>query len=355
MATDDLSFLPEQVRRQAEEADKMVAGISAEETSKADAAQETEQQQQVQTQVDQAPVPDFLQQPQDTSQVKNEVQQPIQQDQNQDQRYLDLQARYDKDVGELSKRLSDLTAQFTDVQHSLIAMMREKGTTKEDQPEESQKQQEQPVQLQKLDTGSYKDYGDEFEAMADNQNKLLEYVQRLEQKLATIDQGQQNVTQRFQQSDEARFNEELTRSVPDWQALNNDKNFLEWLNNPHEGSYTSRLANLRSAYDHKDAATTAYYFNQYKAAIGKPIQTAQIQQQRTVTQPQPPISQQGVAYQVTPSDAGASTPVGSNTNQAVTPEQFRQAAQDLIQRKITQDQFNAMEKSLHSYMSGVRG
>ena len=81
-----------------------------------------------------------------------------------------------------------------------------------------------------------------------------------------------NVTERQVVSDKDRYESALTATVPDWQALNVDQGFLNWLAEVDPVYGLPRQYALNNAYEALDAARTATIFNQYKKSVAPPAQ-----------------------------------------------------------------------------------
>jgi hypothetical protein len=103
-----------------------------------------------------------------------------------------------------------------------------------------------------------------------------------------------NVTERQVVSDKDRYESSLTTAVPDWQALNVDQGFLNWLAEVDPVYGMPRQYALTNAYEALDAHRTATIFNQYKKSVTPPAQSnnrADLQRQvaptRSRTSPAP--------------------------------------------------------------------
>lgn len=81
-----------------------------------------------------------------------------------------------------------------------------------------------------------------------------------------------NVTERQVVSDKDRYESSLTTAVPDWQALNVDQGFLNWLAEVDPVYGMPRQYALTNAYEALDANRTATIFNQYKKSVTPPAQ-----------------------------------------------------------------------------------
>ena len=107
-----------------------------------------------------------------------------------------------------------------------------------------------------------------------------------------------NVTERQVVSDKDRYESALTTAVPDWQALNVDQGFLNWLAEVDPVYGVPRQYALNNAYEALDAGRTATIFNQYK---------------KSVTPPAPATSRPNLQSQVAPTRSRTS-PAPSNAN-----------------------------------------
>ena len=107
-----------------------------------------------------------------------------------------------------------------------------------------------------------------------------------------------NVTERQVVSDKDRYESALTAAVSDWQALNVDQGFLNWLAEVDPVYGVPRQYALNNAYEALDAGRTATIFNQYK---------------KSVTPPAPSTSRPNLQSQVAPTRSRTS-PAPSNAN-----------------------------------------
>jgi len=82
-----------------------------------------------------------------------------------------------------------------------------------------------------------------------------------------------NVTERQVVSDKDRYENALTAAVPDWQAMNVDQGFLNWLAEVDPVYGMPRQYALTNAYEALDANRTATIFNQYKKSTAPAAQS----------------------------------------------------------------------------------
>lgn len=103
------------------------------------------------------------------------------------------------------------------------------------------------------------------------------------------------VSERQQSNDRQVFYAELERLVPDYEALNVDPGFLNWLAEVDQLSGVARQEYLNRAYVSFDATRTAALFNAYKQLTAPPVAPT-------------PQSDSTLERQVAPSGSKASTP-----------------------------------------------
>lgn len=103
-----------------------------------------------------------------------------------------------------------------------------------------------------------------------------------------------NVTERQVVSDKDRYESALTNAVPDWEVLNVDQGFLNWLAEVDPVYGMPRQYALTNAYEALDATRTANIFNQYKKSIApaqnqqaRPNLQSQVAPTRSRTSPAP--------------------------------------------------------------------
>lgn len=131
----------------------------------------------------------------------------------------------------------------------------------------------------------------EFKGIIDKQ---AEYIKTLEAKVGVVDQQVAATAQ-------DRFYEALARQVPDWEQVNGDQRFLEWLGVTDEMTGVARQAYLDDAANRMDLPRVAAIFNAFKQTVAPAPQAA----------PQNQARKQELERQVAPSKSKASTPTES--------------------------------------------
>lgn len=141
------------------------------------------------------------------------------------QRYDTLRGKYDAETGRLHETLRQTTAQLTALQQQVTQLTQ--------RPPEPPKAPEQPLVTGQDDEKFGSDLIDVMRRAA--QEQLRPLMQRLESleslaksigaKASRVEQVEQEVVQSRQE----RFYSELTSAVPNWEEVNKDQRWLQWL------------------------------------------------------------------------------------------------------------------------------
>lgn len=168
----------------------------------------------------------------------------------------------------------------------------------------------------------------------ETENQLKAEIAELKGKLG-------NVSERQVVSDKDRFLSVLSQSVPDWEAMNTDQGFLNWLAEVDPVYGLPRQVALNNAYEAFDANRTANIFKQYKAMTAP----AQTQQQR-------PNLQSQVAP--TRSRTSPAPAAGSMDKRAFTQGEITQFYEDWRRGFIDNDEAVRLEKEIHAAIAEGR-
>ena len=90
------------------------------------------------------------------------------------------------------------------------------------------------------------------------------------QRVGSVEETISSVETKAAKTDADRFDDDLSRLAPGWEALNKDPGFLLWLDEPDGLSGATRLDTLQQAYVGLDARRTAQFFNVYNKRIAEP-------------------------------------------------------------------------------------
>jgi len=299
-----LSALPEQVQRQADEAQRLEDQLAAEKAARDNLNQDPKPTD--------PPEPEPKVEPKPTDAPAPKVEEPTptpKPDENWEQRFKTLQGMYKAEL----KR--EVNAALGDLQQKLID-----ATAKIESLEKAQVKPE-PTQTNPLVTDKdVEAFGGDLvdlikrqaqEIVAAQGNQLNDKLAALEAENAQLKKMVGGVTEKQGVSDRNSFNAQLKELVPDWETVNTLDNFLNWLAEIDSMTGFPRQAYLEDAYGRFDAVRTASIFNTWKAQTGYGSKPAD--------PPAPPKQEPAndLERHVAPSTSQASTPVVENANQKV--------------------------------------
>jgi hypothetical protein len=266
--------LPRAVQQQVEDADALVAQLSGAQPVNPDTGEPIE-----------IPQPAPEPQPQDISPEPEPK--PAVSEETWEQKYHTLKGKFDAEVPRLYAQVRELNTQVTQLTSDLAVA-------------KAQPAQPVPASTPSLITEQDKEaFGSDLIDLIERATEAkLAGSRQLEAKLtaeiAELKGKLGNVTERQVVSDKDRYESALTAAVPDWQALNVDQGFLNWLAEVDPVYGMPRQYALTNAYEALDANRTATIFNQYKKSVAPPAQSnnrADLQRQvaptRSRTSPAP--------------------------------------------------------------------
>jgi hypothetical protein len=134
----------------------------------------------------------------------------------------------------------------------------------------------------------------------------------------------------------------LAQAVPDYEALNVDNDFLEWLKQVDPLSGISKQVYLNAAFEQMDAQRTANLFNAFKEAAGKTQQTAR---------PDPKAELQ---RQVAPGTSKADVPSSSTNTKIWAMREIEQFFTDVSKGKYTRDEAAKIEAEIDAAVAAGR-
>ena len=189
-----------------------------------------------------------------------------------EQRYRSLRGKYDAEVPRLAASNRELNAKLQSMQNEIEAIKAAKDSSRESlvKPEEVQEFGEPLVDLIRRAAR---------EEVSAKDAEILALKAKLE---------------RFEASNvkvaEISFYEGLTRAVPDWEELNRNQDFLNWLAEYDELTGLQRQDSLDDAVRSNDANRAARFFNKWKeistkkaATVTKSLESQVVPQTSTVS------------------------------------------------------------------------
>ena len=249
--------LPEAIRRQVEEAaalEQSLYGQQAPEEGNTEAEPE---------------------QPAEPQAVEVQVEQPEQVAQTDEdsyrRKYDVLRGKYDAEIPRLHAQVRDLSG---NLQQAIGEIERIKAIP-QSQPAEP------PVSDNDAET-----FGEDLTEAIDRRAKRMaselvgEQTRNLMQHLQQLEARLGNVDQQVEISSQDRFFGNLAKLVPDYEAVNGEQGFLDWLGEADPVYGVPRQAALDAASERMDAERTAQVFMAYKQLTGKQVQSQQKQQVR---------------------------------------------------------------------------
>ena len=324
--------LPKAIQRQVEEADELVAQMNGDKTEEPqEAYEQPEPPPETEPQVP-PPQPDVS--PQQPVSQETPVTQKVVPEETWERKYLTLKGMYDAEVPRLHADMREMKAQM----QQLMAEKAEAEAKAARQPEP-----QKPLITEQDREAFGPDLIDLIERAAES--KLSAYGQREAELVAEIKKLKTelgSVSERQVVSDKDRFLMGLSQQVPDWEPLNTDPGFLEWLQQVDPVYGVPRQAALTSAYDVLDVSRVAKIFNTYKQTIAPPTQ---------VETPKPNLQRQ-----VAPTRSRSTTPPPAATaNQRIYSQQeIAQFYEDWRRGFLDNDEAARMEKEINAAVSQGR-
>jgi regulator of replication initiation timing len=266
--------LPRAVQQQVEEADALVAQLNGTQPVNPDTGEP------IVTEPQPAPEP----QPQPISQEPEPK--PAVPDETWEQRYHSLKGKFDAEVPRLYAQVREMNDQIKQLVADNAVLKAQPAAPATPAPAktlitEQDKEAFGTDLIDLIDRATEQKLAGSRELEA----QLRAEINELKGKLG-------NVSERQVVSDKDRYETALTAAVPDWQALNVDQGFLNWLAEVDPVYGMPRQYALTNAYEALDATRTANIFNQYKKSIAPATQNranlqSQVAPTRSRTSPAP--------------------------------------------------------------------
>lgn len=281
---------------------------------------------------------DEPQQPQENRTPEQPPQQPPQSDSEQtwEHKYRVLQGKYNADIKKLNDDLREAQQRSQDpsLQRRLQSLETENTQLKQ-QLEQQQQSSANPSGEVKLNKTLVDEYGEDFaravaeQASAGNSGTSAE-IQRLSNLVNSL---QSKLTQTEQATNETagnmrmrELNAELSKSNIDFEQVNTDPMFHEWLKGIDEASGEERNTLMNGAFSRGDINRTAFFFKAFKA------------QERSNFSNNPLASQVDVSSRA-PGDA-------MGDDNVWTKEQINRLYDDYNKGKLTEGEFKEWERKL---------
>lgn len=206
------------------------------------------------------------------------------------QKYKTLKGMYDAEVPRLHSDIRDLKSQMDKLQKAAEA------------PKPEAKPAAQPTKL--VTDADVQAFGED---LIEVQRKVArevaaEFRGELDAMKAENEKLREQLNMTGSQVSEASFEQRLYRLVPDFQAVNTDERWINWLNEVDPLLRAPRKSVAQEAFNTGDAEAVAHYIGMFKASVAPAEQPSdkaaelekQIQPKRSATNA--PVSQQAKTY-----------------------------------------------------------
>lgn len=222
---------------------------------------------------------------------------PVAQDGDEDsyrRRFDVLRGKYDAEVPRLHAQLRDATGQlqqaFAEIQSLRSAVEQRQQTEQADSDSDAETFGEDLTAA--IDRRAERKAS---ELVGKQTQQLMQYIKQLESRLG-------DVNQQVEVNAQDSFLTQLGKLVPDYEAVNGDQGFLNWLGEADPVYGVPRQAALDAASDRMDAERVANVFLAYKQLTSKQVQTQQRGQTRQELERQ--------VTPTTPSSSASAPPAG---------------------------------------------
>lgn len=191
-----------------------------------------------------------------------------------EQKYKVLQGKYNAEVPRLQNQVRDQNTQLQSFQSQLTAtqnLLASLSAQREPAPSASQPATP-PAATKLVKDEEVKEFGADLidvirRAAREEMSGLLPEIDRrvapVAQRVNQVAQATQDVGQRVAQNDQQSVLAALATAVPNWQEMNEDPGFLEWLDQVDPFSGAQRGALLKQAYKAHDGPRVVAFFNGY--------------------------------------------------------------------------------------------
>lgn len=214
------------------------------------------------------------QQPQENRTPEQAQKPPTDSEQTWEHKYRVLQGKYNADTKKLNEQLQEAQKRSQDpsLQHRLQALESENSQLK--QQLEQQQQASQPTGELKLNQTLVDEYGEDFARAIAEQSSAgsSDLINQLTQKISTLesklDQTEQATNETAGNMRMRELNAELSKHNIDFEQVNTDPMFHDWLSAIDDASGEQRNTLMNNAFQRGDINRTAYFFKAFKAQEG---------------------------------------------------------------------------------------
>lgn len=230
-----------------------------------------------------------------------------------ERRYRSLQGKYNNEVPRLRSQVQQVTEELATVKQLLAQRVTQTNTPAPAAPV-------QPTRL--VTDEEVREYGpdliDMFRRVAREEHQTLtgeidRRIQPVQQRIDRVAGAVESTSQRVAQSNRQTVLDALAQAVPNWEAMNDDPLFLEWLGQSDPFTGKERGALLTEAYEAFDAPRVVAFFTGYlreHAAVTPPA-TPQPTPEPPPAAPVTQVTLESLLAPGTPKAGAPRTPDGS--------------------------------------------
>lgn len=236
--------LPQAVQQQVDEADRLAAELNLDKTDN------------METDLNKDPDPNPAPEPKENV-IEEQRKQTEVPDETWSQRYHTLKGMYDAEVPRLHGQVRELNMQVQTLANELEVAKVQQQTVPPSESLITEQDREAfgPDLIDLIERAA--------QSKANNPQRELELVQEINK----LKNQLSNVQEKQVVSDKDRFLNGLAQQVPDWESLNVNQGFLDWLQQIDPVYGFPRQVALTNAYENLEVTRVANIFNAYKSLV----------------------------------------------------------------------------------------
>lgn len=167
-----------------------------------------------------------------------------------------LQGKYNAEVPRLHRETRELSDQVRDLQAQLENVQTPTPAAKD-------------LEATDLDIEAYAEYGDEFKTLAETVKSLTNQVETLNDENTSLKKSIDTVEVIQTNTDSERFWTALEEAVPDWEVINSNPDFIQWLQEVDPVSNITRQTHLNDASETLNATKTISIFKLFNDSVAE--------------------------------------------------------------------------------------
>lgn len=357
---EDLTGLPEQVRKQNEEADKIQQELLGQKDEPKDDSEEQEEEPQVKPGEVDEPEEEPAEEPGEGVEPQDKKDETPESDGEPEKsktpgcscgfehKYKVLKGKYDKEVPRLHREakrlrgiLEDNQGIFQGLTEEIKNLKNENESLKSAGARPAEKGGAAP-EIEELNPEEYEPYGDEIvklvKAVNAQRGADSNRIQELESEISELRQGSSR-------SDVDRYMDRLNAAIPDWEDINRDPDFIDWTNETHvpytDITINAMLNEANRQLDHKQVIKIFKSYMDQNQRDSEPKDDPK-------PQPKPRKRLKKEEYVVPKQEPDGRHPRETSKGSQYSADDISKAASDFAKGRITEEEFNAMCDSFQS-------